>query len=121
MKLHDYLERYMKTVGIIKKYFLRKNLKKSSVFWASIAAVLALGVAFQNCGGQLKRSQLFPSQLTHSADGQSAQGCTLAGNVSMFNPYLPDATQPLWDNATVMNFSSYQPPGAGPRLFSELH
>ena len=89
MKLHDYFERYMKTMGIIKKYFLRKNLKKSLEFWVSIAAVLALGVAFQNCGGQLKRSQLFPSQLTHSADGQSAQGCTLAMAPIQFEPNPP--------------------------------
>src|ERR1039458_5853971 len=86
MKLHDYFERYMKTMGIIKKYFLRKNLRKSVGLWVSIAAVLLLAAAFQNCGGQLKRSQLFPNQLIHSADGQSAQGCTLAMDPIPFEP-----------------------------------
>src|ERR1017187_2049502 len=117
MKLHDYLERYMKTMGIIKKYFLRKNLKKSPGFWVSMAAVLALGVAFQNCGGQLKLSgQLLPSQLIHSADGQLAQGCTLAGNISMFNPYPPGADHP--DTFAIGELFPYQPPGSGPRLLA---
>src|ERR1039457_6997185 len=107
----------MKTLGIIKKYFSGKNLKKSPGFWASFAAVLVLAAAFQNCGGQLKRSQLLPSQLIHSADGQSAQGCTLAMAPMNFEPNPPGVPRPCcqWSSGYNDALRLYQRGAGGPR------
>src|ERR1017187_4559247 len=107
MKLHDYFERYMKTMGIIKKYFLRKNLRKSVGLWVSIAAVLVLAAAFQNCGGSKTgqvTGQTFLRGLTNpNPMVQSVPGCTLSLAPISFEPHPPGAPRPIYLSSGYSN------------------
>src|ERR1017187_889430 len=117
MKLHDYFERYMKTMAIIKKYFLRKNLRKSVGLWVSIAVVLVLAAAFQNCGSSKSgkgSGQGSPNGLTQAAPlDQTVQGCTLASPPISFEPNPPGVPRVYPFGACYSNNLSLYQRGAG--------
>src|ERR1017187_4443044 len=119
MKLHDYFERYMKTMETIKRYFFNKNLSKSVGLWVSIAAVLLLAAAFQNCGSSKSGTgsgQGSPNGLTQAAPlDQTFQSCTLASTPKSFEPNPPGATRPIYLSAGYSNIlEMYQHGSGGP-------
>src|ERR1039457_2726881 len=121
MKLHDYFERYMKTMGTVKRYFFKKNLSKSVGLWVSIAAVLVLAAAFQNCGSSKSgkgSGQGSPNGLTQAAPlDQTVQGCTLASPPISFEPNPSGVPRPccMWSSGFNNKLELYQRGAGGPR------